>query len=124
MKFARYVSVQIIAYGLDLGSFLIAFSYLLTGPITANIIGKVIAGTFAFFAHREFTFGVYKDAKRIWQAIRYSILLALNVPLSSGVLIALVGFIQNTTLAKVLSDVICVAITFTISKYFVFRQGN
>jgi|CXWL01.1.fsa_nt_gi putative flippase GtrA len=136
MKFIRYLAVQLFAYGLDMGGFLLMTYFFGIDVIVANIFGKIVAGLFAFFVHRNFTFGVAEETNRGRQAIKYFTLLALNVPLSSAAL-SLMLLVLNLpllatalnlvllnvplpVLAKFIADVICVFITFWLSKKYVF----
>lgn len=118
--FGRYVGVQLLAYAIDMGVFLLA-SHAGAGPIPANIAAKLAAGLFAFVVHRRMTFGVHGQPGVAGQALRYGLLLALNVPLASGVLALLLPWIAPAALAKFVADVICVGLTFVLSRQLVFR---
>lgn len=120
MTFVRYTAIQLVAYGLDMGLFLGALQLGLTGPIWANVLGKVGAGVFAFLAHRSFTFRLREQERDDRQAIRYFLLLGLNVPLSSALLGGLLIFVSWPVVAKFLADVICVGATYVLSKKYVF----
>lgn len=126
MTFVRYVTIQIIAYGIDMGVFLIVLNTTPSGALLANLAGKISAGIFAFLVHQSFTFRISKADRHSRQAVRYFILLGINIPLSSLVLGAILYIISFPVIAKILSDVICVIITFLISKTWVFslRQNN
>jgi len=120
--FSRYVGVQLLAYVIDMGSFLLGVALGL-GPVWANVPAKLLAGAFAFVAHRRVTFRVHGQAGAGSQLLRYGLLLALNVPLSSGLLALLLPWIGPPALAKLVADVICVALTFVASRYLVFRAA-
>ena len=124
MTFLRYSLIQIVAYGIDLGSFLAFYKTGFAGPIWSNIGSKVAAGAFAFFAHRIFTFAVRHRTALGQQLVRYFAALSLNVPLSSIILAGLLNWLPNATLAKVLADILCVGISFSVAKFFVFRHGR
>lgn len=124
MRFFRYIAVQMAAYGLDMGSFLVALHLLQAEPIVANILGKVVAGIFAFFAHRSFTFSVSTEGRNGNQVTRYFILLALNIPLSSVALSLVFNVVSAPVLAKFISDAICVAVTYWLSKRYVFPEPS
>ena len=53
----RYIIIAILAYIVDLGGFL-ALIYFGTRPIIANIIVKIVAAIFGFYAHRRFTYRI------------------------------------------------------------------
>ena len=122
MRFVRYLSVQVVVYGLDMGAFLLLLHLAGFSPLTANVSGKVLAGAFAFFAHRVFTFNVASAEGQASQLLRYCLLLALNIPMSSLVLALLLQVIEAPVPAKLASDLICLFINYWLSKQFVFRR--
>jgi len=122
MQLARYLLVQIVAYGLDLGTFEALVRNGIASPVAANLIGKLPAGLFAFVAHRWFTFGAHGSGRAPHEAARYFALLAVNAPLSSLILALLLLVIPHPTAAKILADVISVGLTFLVTKHFVFGQ--
>lgn len=121
--FIKYGVIQLLAYGLDMGVFLLLVLLFKDEPILANIAGKLIAGVFAFFLHRHFTFKSTHGSGKA-QALRYFTLLAINVPVSSMVFTAGLYFINSPAPVKFASDVACVFLTYWISKLFVFHQAT
>lgn len=118
---ARYLGVQVVAYGIDYGAY--ALVYFAGGnALAANIVGKVLAGAFAFLAHRAFTFRS-SDGPVGTQLVRYAGLLALNIPLSSACLYVLMAWLPPLV-AKVVADVACVAVTYALSRSLVFVRGG
>ena len=127
MTLLRYVLVQLVAYGIDLGGFYALISTAVSGPLVANVGGKIAAGLFAFFAHRRFTFNVVEKSGKATEAVRYFVLLALNVPISSIILAGLLLVISAPVPAKICADVVSVGVTFLLTKYLVFgrrRRGE
>lgn len=122
VTFVRYVVIQLLAYGIDMGLFLMVLKSELFGPIMANVLAKIAAGIFAFIVHRNFTFRVRISSEISKQAVRYFLLLALNIPIASAVLALLFVWISAPIVAKFLSDIICVALTYGLSKYFIFTE--
>lgn len=122
--FTRYLLVQVGAYGIDMGLFLALSMLFGTGALAANIASKLAAGTFAFIGHRSFTFGAHGRGDGRAQLLKYGLLLAANVPLGTALLALLLNRFQPPALAKVLSDVACVAFTFAISRNVVFRPSS
>jgi putative flippase GtrA len=120
VTFVRYVAVQLAAYAIDMGVFFALFAPALAKPAVANLFGKLAAGLFAFFAHRHFTFQVRIPGGRAVAAVKYFALLALNAPLSSLILMGILTFVSNVVLAKVLSDVVSVGLTFALTRWLVF----
>lgn len=126
MTFVRYVAIQLLAYGIDMGMFLVILQTGLAEPIWANVLAKFAAGVFAFIVHRSFTFRVAESGAIRHQVIRYFVLLALNIPVASAILALLLVWIATPVPAKFIADIICVAFTFALSKHFVFtgqQQG-
>ena len=120
MTFIRYVIIQLLAYVVDMMGFLLILKLEIFGPIIANLIGKTAAGTFAFIAHRNYTFGTNNRADRKRQAIRYFSILAINVPFSTGILGIFLTWITEPVIAKILADCIVVALSYLLSKHFIF----
>ena len=122
MIFLRYLTIQGFAYIIDMGIFLLFLTSIGSGPIFANLLAKAAAGGFAFFAHRYFTF----SGKSIFigrQALLYFLLLAANVPIASAILIVMLLWIPDPIIAKFLSDIVCVALSYNLSKYFIFNTS-
>jgi len=120
MKFFRYISIQLLAYVVDMGGFLLMLYFLALNPIVANIMGKLVAGIFAFTAHRNITFKSNHKKDKKAQALRYGMLFMLNIPLSSALFVVMLYCLPITVLAKFIADVACVFFNYWISKSFVF----
>jgi putative flippase GtrA len=120
MTFVRYVAIQLLAYGIDMGLFLIVLYLELSGPIMANVLAKIVAGIFAFVAHRSFTFRVSENPAIRQQAIRYFVLLAVNIPVASAILALLLVWIAEPFAAKFVADIACIALTYGLSKHYIF----
>ncbi|WP_248799625.1 GtrA family protein [Pseudomonas sp. MWU13-2105] len=122
MTFLRYIIIQVFAYALDMGAFIFLAFIFKDKLVLMNIAGKVIAGIFAFFLHRHFTFESTQGSKKT-QALRYFSLLAINIPFSSAIFTIGLHFLNHPTLVKFISDILCVMLTYWISKLFVFHLG-
>tara|TARA_R110002126_G_scaffold110918_2_gene248634 strand:- start:165957 stop:166334 length:378 start_codon:yes stop_codon:yes gene_type:complete len=120
MKFFRYIIIQLLAYVIDMGSFLLMLGFLVFNPIAANIIGKLAGGIFAFIAHRNITFKSNHKKDKAAQARRFFMLSMLNIPLSSMLLFVLLTCVPYTILAKFMADVSCVFFNYWVNKTFVF----
>ena len=106
-----------------MGAFLLALHIGLLTPVISNVISKIAAGIFAFILHRSFTFKSEEDSSKLNQAIRYFSLLLINIPLSSVILsFFLIWLADFPEIAKVISDVIYVAINYFLAKYFIFAK--
>ena len=124
MQFVRYLLVQVLAYGFDMGGFILLFVHFDIEPLLANMASKILAGVFAFVAHRRFTFGVAETDAKVQQGVRYFALLALNIPLSALVLGAMLWVIPMAIAAKFIADMIYVVLTYWLSKRLVFIGGD
>lgn len=124
MTFVRYVLIQLLAYCIDLGGFLLMLKSGALGPLPANVISKIAAGLFAFVVHRRFTFRAQGQGNAHHQAVRYFLLLGVNIPLSSGLLLITMHWINHPTVAKVSADIVGVLFTYWISKLFVFTGSR
>jgi len=120
MKFFRYIIIQLLAYVIDMGSFLLMLGFLAFNPIAANIIGKLGGGIFAFIAHRNITFKSNHKKDKAAQARRFFMLSMLNIPLSSMLLLMLLKCVPYTVLAKFMADISCVFFNYWMNKTFVF----
>ena len=120
MKFARYIAVQLGAYGLDIGVYLGALLFFGSGALVANASGKISAGIFAFYTHRNYTFNAASEGEHGRQASLYVLVLSLNVPLSSAVLWAILSIFPSPVSAKILADIVCVVFTYWLIRRYVF----
>ena len=123
MIFLRYLVVQVIAYVVDMGAFMLILNIFTAEPLVANLISKTAAGSFAFIFQRSFTFRVIHKELIGRQALRYFFVLMINIPLTSVILALTLLWITTPTIAKFLSDIACVGISFVLGKYFIF-SGN
>ncbi|CAH0227218.1 GtrA family protein [Pseudomonas brassicacearum] len=120
MIFIRYGAIQLVAYALDMGTFLLLMALINDHPVLANIAGKGVAGVFAFFLHRHFTFQSTGGSSKA-QAVRYFSLLAINIPLASALFSVGLYIVNSPATVKFVCDVACVVLTYWISKLFVFH---
>ena len=117
--FSRYVAVQLAAYVVDMGGFLLLTTAGID-PLMANVASKLAAGAFAFIAHRRFTFSIGSQGDGVSQLVKFSLLLLLNIPVSTLLLALFLPWISPPGLAKFIADVACVGLTFLAARYFVF----
>ena len=105
-----------------MGGFLILIKSGFIKPIVANILTKIVAGIFAYYVHRNFTFRGGRSQTIKSQAPRYFMLLAINIPVSSVVFAILLYWISEPVAAKFIADILCFALTYAVSKYFIFED--
>jgi putative flippase GtrA len=122
---AIYVLVQLVAYGIDVGSFSVVHFIWHADAWAANIIAKGAAGCFALFTHRNVTFQATAHQPLLIQAAKYFALLLVNSIAASILLYIFMLALPNATMAaKIVSDVILLVVSFLASKTLVFRPLN
>jgi putative flippase GtrA len=124
MTFLRYIGVQLVAFGIDIGVFLFFYQSVTLDAVCANVIGKITAGGFAFLVHRTFTFEMANQTSAPRQAIGYFALIMLNIPLSSLALILSLRVLDSAVLSKLLAEAICVSLNYALCKYLVFARRD
>lgn len=121
LSILRYIAVGTFVYVIEYCCYLLLILYLSAAPLYANAIAKVIAGFFAYFFHRIYTFkknfyeGLYKDFAK------YVAVLLINIPLFSFIfyLVNLIGLDYKIT--KIIADIFCIAIAYLQTRFFVFN---
>lgn len=120
---ARYVLIQVLAYGLEFAAFWLVLRLggeALVGP--ANVAGKALAGLFAFVAHRLFTFPGEQRRGVAAQAALYVGSLALNAALGTLLLLGLLQLGLPAAPAKLVSDTVMIVLTFLVSRHVIFAR--
>lgn len=120
-EFGRYVGVQLLAYALEWAVYLGVRAVGL-GPLPSNAVGKAVALVFAFFCHRSFTFRS-QDSRVGQQAVRYFATFLVNVVISTSLLWLLDRYLPEW-IAKGVSDVVAVFVSYLLAKRIVFRSGG
>lgn len=122
-----FIAIGLLLLAIDTSIFLIlTFSPLST--IDINLLSKSGAAVFGYFLHRKYTFREASEWHNLGQIIRYLLYLILMILISTG-LIALSEYLIKgfrdyfliTLVAKVSVELICVVISFIISKLWVYR---
>ena len=122
MTAVRYVAVALLAYVLDIGVFAVLVSLFNAELLWSNLAGKICTAIFGFLAHRYFTFQAKTNVTLIPDAVRFGLVVTLNVPFSTFLLYVVVWMLPYALAAKVLADSIGVGVTFLISKLFIFKN--
>jgi putative flippase GtrA len=120
--FIRYLITSASAYAMDLAIYtLLIFFSTAHHWIIANICSKLISSLFSFFAHRQFTFkNQTEQSKFTLQAWRYFALIGLNIPLNIATFSLTLSVIQHPFSAKITTDLCCLYLSYTLSKYKIF----
>lgn len=119
-----YGSISAIAYGIDMGAFLLLINVADIGLVTSNVLGKMLSAVFSFSAHRRFTFPQVDKSKRLDQMMKYSLLVGLNIPIATAILALLNQWISPPALAKFIADLLCVVLSYLQTKYLVFSKAR
>jgi len=124
--FIKYLFIGGWAYCIDFGIYLsLIFIYPSINLIYASSLGKLISSIFSLLAHRFFTFNHSGSKPKILQQTwRYFFLVALNIPFCALVLAITLNLINNPFLAKITADVLCVYISYLLSKHFIFHRHS
>ena len=120
----RYGLVGACVYATDLLVYL-AVLFLAPGSYLAgNVASKVGAAALGFGLHKRFTFSWRQKDSAGRQLASYLALLAANLGLSSLLLWLLAGWIGiSPIVAKLAVDVIVIAISFVVSRTWVYRAA-
>lgn len=121
-KFVRYNLVQVAAYALEFSTFML-IAKIGVHLVLSNCIAKAMAAIFAFFLHKNFTFQKKEKEKILGEIFRYAAMLFVNMALGSLILIVLSKFSEEW-LAKILSDISCVGVSFLLVRYVVFKDSK
>jgi putative flippase GtrA len=124
MTFLKYLAVQVLAYVIDMGIFILIVSLTFISPIGANVLSKFFAGIFAFIVQRKFTFNIQANYQTRKQAALYFLVLIINIPIASTVFFLTLYLVSDAVLAKFLSDIACVGISYLLSKHLIFSKSH
>lgn len=122
MSAIRYVFVGVIVYLIDMAGFILSLKLGLLYPFNANLFGKMIGGTFGFFAHRYFTFRIKYTQHYMRHAIKYFVILIISALFSSLVLKVCIVIIHYPIISKLCSDCLCITLSYLLTKYVVFHH--
>jgi putative flippase GtrA len=118
-----YIVVQCVVYGIEFSIFAVLHHWIGLDALLANVVSKINAGFCAVIAHRYITFKA-TDQPLARQAAIYFLLMALNTLLATLLLSLLLSFGLHVNLAKFVSDVALVLVSFVLSKKVVFRSSR
>ena len=116
MTFTLYIGVQLVAYGIDVGSFYFLANRNGAGLVFSNVCAKCLAGIFAYSAHRYVTFRSVNREPVFPQLVMYIGALVFNTILGSGLLLIVGGLMKQVLYAKFISDLIAMGTSFAVLK--------
>jgi putative flippase GtrA len=120
---ARYIIIAGLAYLIDMGGYYSLIN-LGCGPVTSNVIVKVIAAICGFFMHRRFTYQIHDSDETFAHAKKYFGSALVYTPLSSATLYLLMLIIPHPIYAKAISDILLFALTFWVTTKFTFTRSK
>lgn len=122
-QFFRYFVVAVLAYVIDLGGFWILINSGVHATY-ANIMVKILAAMFGFFAHRMVTYQLREPDGIRSHAIKYFGLASVYTPISTLFLYFLLKIISSPVLAKIVADIVLFLATYAFTTCFVFTTGK
>ena len=120
----RYLMVGVLIYTIDMLSFVFSFYLLGLNELIANGFAKILAGILGFLLQKKFTFKINKNKDNAIQKYRYITLLFSTVLISVFLFYFILMIIRNPVVAKFISDILIVILSFLISKQWVFPTEN
>ena len=124
MRFTLYLVVGIVSWLMDLTVYYALWS--LMGIAVSQLLARITGAVTAFLLNRWITFKVTMGTPGIGlQAIKYTVLLALNWVVTVGLIYALsYGLAMHPISAKILADAIIVPGNYLIMKHWIFPQPS
>jgi len=122
--FIRYLIIGVIVYLIDMFFFLFSFYFLELNVMVSNIAAKLLAGFAGFFLHRGITFNVDRTNYNATQKFKY-LLLMLFTNIGSIILFYFaLFFLQYEILAKFITDVVVIVLSYALSKFWIFAISD
>ena len=120
---ARYIVIACLAYIIDFGGFALLIAMAMP-PLASNIIVKILAAQFGFFAHRRYTYQIKHRDDIYDHALRYFGLALIYTPLSTFCLYLLLKLIPSAMISKLTSDALMLIATYIVTTRFVFFKNH
>lgn len=122
-RLMRYLLVAVAAYVIDMGGYVLLIWCTIT-PIAANVLVKIFAAIFGFYAHRYFTYQIKNNDNIFNHAIKYFGLVLVYTPLSSLALLSMLQLISDPVLAKFICDILLFIAVYWVTSKFTFLQSK
>lgn len=117
----RYLIVAVIVYVIDMGGY-IGFIKVGFTPVFANVLIKLFATGFGFFAHRYFTYQIKDTIGISRHALKYFTTVVLYIPISSVLLYLVLMVLPYPVYAKFGCDMILFVIVYWLTSKFIFLK--
>jgi putative flippase GtrA len=122
-RLIRYLLVAVAAYVIDMGGYIFLIWGSIT-PIVANVLVKILAAIFGFYAHRYLTYQIRNNDNIFNHAIKYFGLVLVYTPLSSLALLGMLQLISDPVLAKFMCDILLFVAVYWVTSKFTFLQST
>jgi putative flippase GtrA len=123
-QLVRYGIVGGTVYVSDFATFAVTLWAVPGAYLWANVAGKSVGALVGFVLHRQFTFSWEHKDNAARQLVSYVMLFAFNLALSSLLIFLLVNQAgANAFAAKLLVDVVVIAVAFIASRLWVYRPA-
>ena len=130
-QLVRYVVVGGSALVVDAGTFSLLRIMFDADLVSSNVAGRIVGACIAFLGHRLFTFQRDRSnrARFTAEALRYILLLACSMSLSTVSLWLLTDFLFNIgpglveTAAKIVVECSIISLNFVVQRLWVFRKA-
>lgn len=119
---AVYVVVQLFVFLLDVVVFYAIATTFNQGIIVSNTLSRVVSGSLTFVLHRYLTFPDSQGSNLYKSAGKFFLLLALNVPITSGLIMLFEIAAGSLVTAKIAGDGVYFVFSFLVSKFLIFRS--
>lgn len=110
-----------LSFLLDYLSFLIIF-YFGKNTVLANIIARIISGSFNFLLNSKIVFNQNKI--KFSQILQYIILATLILAVNTRVLLFINSKLNNVEISKIITEIVLFLINYIIQKIIIFRKGS
>ncbi len=119
----RYLQSGLGVYALDLAAFSLLNWLAPQHYVIWTVAGRVIGAAAGFALHNHYSFAGRKEYSAGQSAVRYAVLLALNVALSAMLLNAAVKWLGlDSRWVRPIIDILIIGLAFLGSKFWVFKQ--
>ncbi len=120
----RYLGVGVVVTGVDYLVFLL-FLQFGSGAAAANAFGRLLATGVGALLHRRYTFAGPQRLGWARQMVAYGALSAFNLGLSTAMIVAWVDHVGlGAVWAKVLTDLVVIALSILIGRLFIFAPAR
>ena len=119
----RYLGVGLVVMSLDYLVFLLGLQLGATA-VQSNAAGRLLTTVVGALLHRRYTFAGPQRMGMLRQMVAYFALSGINLVISSGLILLLTENMGLAPLwAKMLTDVVVIAISMLVGRFFIFAPA-